>query len=359
MTDPGNPDPQIVSLRERIDALDDELLRLINERAAIARRVGEIKGEGPVYRPEREAQILRRLQAANPGPLPAEAVARVYTELISACRAVEAPLAVAFLGPRGTFSEEAAARRFGSSIQAAPCGSIEEVFRQVEARQVDFGVVPVENSSEGAVGRTLDLLLATPALISGEVLLPVHHCLMGKADALATVRRVYAHEQALGQCHEWLSQNLPRAERIAMVSNAEAARRAAEEGDSAALGSHTAAALYALTVLARNIEDNPNNTTRFAVIGHLAAPPSGRDKTSLVMSARNRPGAMHELLQPLADQGVSMSRLESRPSRTGMWEYVFFVDLEGHQQDPNVAAALDELRRRASFLKILGSYPAA
>jgi chorismate mutase/prephenate dehydratase len=359
MSEAGNADPQLLALRDRIDALDDELLRLINERAAIARRVGEIKGEAPVYRPEREAQILRRLQAANPGPLPAEAVVRVHTEIISACRAVEAPLAVAFLGPRGTFSEEAATRRFGSSVSAVPCGSIDEVFRQVEVRQVDFGVVPVENSSDGAVGRTLDLLLATPALISGEVLLPVHHCLMSKADGLAAVRRVYAHDQAFGQCHAWLSQNLASAERVSMVSNAEAARRAAEENDSAAIGSHSAAALYALQLLARNIEDNPNNTTRFVVIGHLAVPPSGRDKTSLVMSARNRPGAMHDLLQPLAEQGVSMSRLESRPSRTGMWEYVFFVDLEGHQQDPNVATALDELRRRASFLKILGSYPAA
>jgi chorismate mutase/prephenate dehydratase len=350
---------QLEGLRQQIDAIDDQLLQLVNQRAAIARRIGEIKGDGPVYRPEREAQVLRRMRDANPGPLPSEAVVGLYVEIISACRAAEAPIAVAFLGPRGTFSEEAAIKRFGSSVKGVPCASIDEVFRQVEAREAGFGVVPVENSTDGAVGRTLDLLLATPALITGEVLLPVHQCLMSKADDARAIQRVYAHGQSLGQCHQWLNQNLPAAQRVQMVSNAEAARRAAEEPDSAAIGSQAAAGLYDLKLLARNIEDNPNNTTRFAVIGHLVVAPSGRDKTSLVMSARNRPGAMHDLLEPLAEQGVSMTRLESRPSRTGMWEYVFFVDLEGHQQDPNVAAALEELRRRASFLKILGSYPAA
>jgi chorismate mutase/prephenate dehydratase len=350
---------EIRSLRDRIDAVDDQLLALMNERADLARRIGALKGDGPVYRPEREAQVLQRVMAGNPGPLPAEAVVHLFTEVISACRSLEESMAVAFLGPRGTFSEEAAVKRFGGLVQGVPCGSIDEVFRQVEARQVSFGVVPVENSTDGAVGRTLDLLLATAAKVCGEVLLPVHQCLMSRASERHAIARVYAHSQSLGQCHEWLNQHLPRAERVPMVSNAEAARQASQEDAAAAVGGRAAAALYALNLLAENIEDNPNNTTRFVVIGHLDVPPCGRDKTSLVMSALNRPGAMHALLEPLARHGVSMTRMESRPSRTGMWEYVFFVDIEGHQRDPAVAAALQELGERASFLKILGSYPAA
>jgi len=349
----------IRSLRERIDAIDEQILQLVNERAGVARRIGELKGEGPVYRPEREAQVLRRLTAANTGPLPAEAITHLFTEVMSACRALEDAMTVAYLGPRGTFSEEAAYKRFGASVHALPCGSIEEVFRQVEARQAGYGVVPVENSTEGAVGRTLDLLLATPATVCGEVLLPVHQCLMSRAAGLGEIGRVYAHSQSLGQCHEWLNQHLPRTERVAMVSNAEAARQASQEAGAAAIGSRTAASLYSLQLLAENIEDNPNNTTRFVVIGRDQVLPSGRDKTSLVMSARNRPGAIHELLAPLALHGVSMTRLESRPSRTGMWEYVFFVDLEGHLADAKVASALDEVRDRALFLKVLGSYPVA
>jgi len=350
---------EIRALRDRIDAIDDQLLQLVNERADLARRIGGLKGNGPVYRPEREAQVLRRLKDGNPGPLPADAVGRLFTEVISACRSLEDSMAVAFLGPRGTFSEEAALKRFGGAVQGVPCGSIDEVFRQVEARQVAFGVVPVENSTDGAVGRTLDLLLATAARVCGEVLLAVHQCLMSRASEWHGIARVYAHSQSLGQCHEWLNQHLPGAERVPVVSNAEAARQASQEEGAAAIGSRAATGLYQLNLLAENIEDNPNNTTRFVVIGDLDVPPSGRDKTSLVMSARNRPGAMHNLLEPLARHGVSMTRMESRPSRTGMWEYVFFVDLEGHQRDASVAAALQELGERASFLKILGSYPVA
>lgn len=349
----------IGTLRGRIDAIDDQLLQLVNERAELARRIGALKGEGSVYRPEREAQVLRRLREANPGPLSADAIAHLFTELISACRALEEPISVAFLGPRGTFSEEAALKRFGAGAAGVPCASIDEVFRLVEAGQVGLGVVPVENSSEGAVGRTLDLLLATTAKVCGEVLLPVHQCLMSASADRRAVKRVYAHSQSLGQCHEWLNQHLPRAELVPVVSNAEGARLASLEQDAASIGSRAAAVLYQLGLLAENIEDNPNNTTRFAVIGDLEVPPSGKDKTSLIMSARNRPGAMHDLLEPLARHGVSMTRMESRPSRTGMWEYVFFVDLEGHQRDEAVASALQELGERASFLKILGSYPAA
>ena len=350
---------QLRGLRDRIDALDDQILHLVNERAETARHIGELKGDGPVYRPEREAQVLRRVKASNPGPLPDETVEHLFTEVISACRALEDAMSVAFLGPRGTFSEEAARKRFGGSMKSLPCASIDEVFREVEARQVGFGVVPVENSTDGAVGRTLDLLLATPTRICGEVTLQVHQCLMSRSTDASAIARIYAHSQSLAQCHEWLNQNHPKAERVPVVSNAEAARMASQEESAGSIGSRAAAALYALNLLAENIEDNPTNTTRFVVIAHQDIPPSGRDKTSLVMSALNRPGAMHDLLTPFAQHGVSMTRMESRPSRTGMWEYVFFVDIEGHRQEPRVAAALEMLRERASFLKILGSYPAA
>jgi len=346
-------------LRDRIDSIDDEILRLVNQRAQLARDIGSLKGGGPIYRPEREAQVVHRLQDHNPGPLSATAIVRLFTEIISACRALEQALSVAFLGPRGTFSEEAALKHFGAQVTSQPCASIDEVFRAVEAQQVGYGVVPVENSTDGAVGRTLDLLLATPAHICGEILLPVHQCLMAKSTLGEPIRKIYAHAQSLAQCHAWLNQNLPQAERVSVLSNAEGARLASQEASAAALGSHTAAALYQLNVLVANIEDQPNNTTRFLVIADQQAARSGRDKTSLVMSAVNRPGAMHELLAPLAEHGVDMTRMESRPSRTGMWEYVFFVDLKGHQQEASVARALAQLRARASFLKILGSYPAA
>ena len=349
----------IKTLRSRIDAIDEQLLRLVNQRAQLAREIGELKGDGPVYRPEREAQVIARLRAANPGPLPADAIGHLFVEIISACRALEQAQSVAFLGPRGTFSEEAAVKHFGSQMHARACASIDEVFREVEAGQIGHGVVPVENSTDGAVGRALDLLLATPLSVCGEVQLAVHQCLMSKEPSAETVQRVYAHAQSLAQCHEWLNRNLPNVQRTPVVSNAEGARQAAQEQHAACIGSHAAADLYALQVLARNIEDQPNNTTRFVVISRQPTPPSGRDKTSLAMSTRNRPGAMHELLLPFAENGVDMTRLESRPSRTGLWEYVFFVDLKGHQQDANVARALEQLRERASFLKILGSYPTA
>ncbi|HEX6829661.1 MAG TPA: prephenate dehydratase [Burkholderiales bacterium] len=351
-------DDPLKQLRDRIDRLDDDLLRLLNERARLAQDVGRLK-EGSVYRPEREAQILQRLRVANGGPLSGETVGRLFSEIVSACRALEQPVSVAYLGPPGTYSEEAAQRRFGSSALMAPCASIDEVFREVEAGVVGYGLVPVENSTEGAIGRTLDLLLATTLKVCGEVPLPIHHALLSQTPDLASVIKVYAHPQSLGQCHEWLSQNLTRVTRAQAASNAEAARLASQEAGAAAIASRRAAALFGLQVLAENIEDDPRNTTRFLVIGNQDVGPSGRDKTSLVMSAQNRPGAVHDLLAPFSRNGVSMTRLESRPSRTGLWEYVFFVDIEGHQQDERVARALAEMRERAAFLKVLGSYPAA
>jgi chorismate mutase/prephenate dehydratase len=349
---------ELKQLRNRIDALDQEILKLVSERAAAAHAIGKLKGDGPVYRPEREAQVLRQITGRNPGPLPDQAVTHLFSEIISACRALEDALSVACLGPKGTFSEEAVVKHFGSQTPATLCGSIDEVFRAVEAGSVGYGVVPVENSTEGAVGRTLDNLLSTPLRICGEVVLPVHQNLLSRAATIAAVTRIYSHAQSLAQCSRWLNQNCPRAELVPVASNAEAARMAAE-ADTAAIAGRSAAELYGLPVLAANIEDEPNNTTRFAVIARQEVPPSGNDKTSLVMSIRNIPGAIHELLTPLARCGVSMTRLESRPSRTGLWEYVFFVDLEGHQTEDKVARALDEMRGIAAFLKILGSYPVA
>lgn len=351
-------DDALKQLRDRIDRLDDEILGLLNQRARLAQEVGLLK-EGSIYRPEREAQVLQRLRAANGGPLSGETVARLFGEIMSACRALEEPISVAYLGPPGTYSEEAAQRRFGSSARMVPCGSIDEVFREVEAGVVGYGLVPVENSTEGAIGRTLDLLLATSLKVCGEVPLPIHHALLGMSPDLASVTKVYSHPQSLGQCHEWLNQNLTQATRAQAASNAEAARLASREAGTAAIASRRAAELFGLTVLAENIEDDPRNTTRFLVIGDQEVGPSGRDKTSLVVSARNRPGAVHDLLAPFARYGVSMTRLESRPSRTGLWEYVFYVDIEGHQQDETVARSLAEMRERAAFLKVLGSYPAA
>jgi len=345
-------------IRKNIDALDARLVKLLSVRARLAQRIGRLK-EGAAYRPEREAQVLRGVLANNRGPLTDAALARLFTEIMSACRALEDSLTVAYLGPQGTFSQEAAAKHFGGLTALVPFASIDEVFRQVESGALGYGVVPVENSTEGAIGRTLDLLLSTPAKICGEVMLPIRQCLMSKGGKLAEVRKVYSHTQSLAQCQQWLARHLPRAERAAVVSNAEAARLAARERGAAAIGPQTAAALYGLKVIARNIEDEAKNTTRFLVIAEHDSAPSGRDKTSLVMSARNIPGAMHELLTPLAVNQVSMTRLESRPSRTGLWEYVFYVDVEGHQRDANVARALAELERKASFLKNLGSYPAA
>ncbi|MGH8671582.1 MAG: prephenate dehydratase [Burkholderiales bacterium] len=344
--------------RARIDAIDEEILKLVNRRAEHARAIGQLKN-GTVYRPERETQILRRLNANNHGPLPGESLTRIFQEIMSACRAVEKPLSVAYLGPPGTYSEEAAIRHFGGSVPAMACSSIDETLRSVEAGSVDYAVVPVENSTEGAVGRTLDLLLQTPLKIVGEIPVAIHQCLLARQTALKTLRCVYSHPQSLAQCHQWLNQHLPGVARVNCVSNGEAAQRAAAERGACAIAGKRAAKLYGLKILAENIEDDPKNTTRFLVLGRHDAARSGRDKTSLVMTTKNRPGAMLELLAPLAAQRVSMTKLESRPSRTGQWEYVFFADIEGHQDDARVAKALAGVREKAAFLKVLGSYPAA
>ncbi|MEX1073523.1 MAG: prephenate dehydratase [Burkholderiales bacterium] len=347
-------------LRTEIDALDGELVGLLQRRARLAQRIGALKGGASAYRPEREAEILRRVAARGGEPLPAAALTRVFREVISACRGLEQPIRVAYLGPPGTFSEQAVRRHFGGGVEALPAAVIDEAFRRCESGDAQFAVVPVENSTEGAVGRSLDLLLVTPLRICGEVELRVQQNLMAKAGELARVQRVYSHAQSLAQCSAWLNQNLPRAERVPVASNAEAAERASREAGAGAVAGEAAAERYGLQLLARAIEDDPNNTTRFLVLGALDPAPTGRDRTSLVMSAENRPGAVHALLTPLAEAGVSMTRIESRPARamrSALWEYVFYIDLEGHQKDARVAAALEALRRKAPFLKVLGSYP--
>ena len=346
-------------LRERIDAIDALVLELINERARCASDIGHLKGGAAVYRPEREAQVLRRLADLNVGPLPATAVDHLFVEIISACRALERQMQVAYLGPRGTYSEDAVAKQFGAQTILDPCATIAEVFRHVESGGSGYGIVPTENSTEGGIGMTLDLLLATRLRICGEVQLPIHHCLLSLMSTVGEIDTIYSHAQSLGQCNSWLARHVPAAARVPVASNAEAARRAAQEPRSGAIASQGAARLYGVPVIAENIEDEADNTTRFLVIADQDVAPSGRDKTTVVMSARNRPGGLTELLGPIAAHGVSMSRLESRPSRTSLWEYVFFVDLEGHQSDPAVAAALAAVRERAAFLKILGSYPIA
>jgi len=347
-------------LRDAIDRVDDGILEALNQRAKLAREIGTLKA-GQAYRPEREAQVLMRIKEKNQGPLASETVALLFREIMSACLALERPVTVAYLGPRGTFSERAALKHFGIAAEAMASASIDEVFRAVESGAADFGVIPVENSTEGAVGRSLDLMPQTPLKVCGEVVVRIHHHLMAKSKpaSFADVKRVFSHGQSLAQCHEWLNANLPKAERVAVSSNAEAARRAAEEAGSAAVAGEMAAEHYGLTILASNIEDEPNNTTRFLVLGDYAPKPSGRDKTSLILSARNRAGAVYEMLTPFATRGVSMTKFESRPSRVALWEYLFFVDIEGHRDDANVASALAEVERIAGYLKVLGSYPAA
>jgi chorismate mutase / prephenate dehydratase len=345
-------------LRVEIARLDAEILALLSERGALSQRAST-QGQGPLYGPEQEAQALRVLLKDNTGPLPAEAVQRIFREIMSAGIALERPVSVAYLGPQGTYSEAAVLKHFGGAPQALPQHSIDEVFRAVETGAVHFGVVPVENSTEGAVGRTLDLLLASTVQVSGEIGLRVRHNLMSTASDLARVKRVYSHAQSLGQCTEWLNQHLPHAERLSVSSNAEAARMAVSDAASAAIAGEVAAVRYGLRILAANIEDEANNTTRFLVIGQHDAGPSGCDRTSMVCSTSNRAGSVFHLLRTLADEGVSMSKFESRPSRTGLWEYVFYIDVEGHRSEPAVARALDAMKASAGFLKVLGSYPVA
>jgi chorismate mutase/prephenate dehydratase len=351
----------IQALRARIDEVDRRLVELLGERASLAQQVGALKEAeaAPVYRPEREAEVLRRVAAANTGPLPEAALRNIFREVISACRALERALRVAYLGPAGTFSELALLKQFGSSVDAVPCPSIDEVFRALEAGGVDFAIAPVENSTEGSITRTLDLLLAAPLSVVAEVSLPVNQHLLTRSGSMQGVVRICAHAQSLAQCVNWLNQHYPMLERQAVASNAEAARQASADPAVAAIAGEAAASRYELAPVASHIQDDPGNRTRFVVLGRQQTQPSGRDKTSLILAVPNRAGAVHEMLAPLAQHGVSMTRFESRPAKTGAWEYYFYVDIEGHERDPKVAQALEQLRGGCAFYKSLGSYPVA
>lgn len=360
----------ITRIRGRIDHVDRELHALLNERARLARAVGISKSRAgklvDFYRPEREAEVLRLVlernaAARSQGALRDEEVVRLFREIMSACLAQEEPLKVGFLGPEGTFSQTAVHKHFGHSVRALPLASIDEVFHEVEAGNADFGVVPIENSTEGSVNHTLDRFLVSPLQICGEVELRIHQNLMGNLGSLRDVKRVCSHPQSLAQCRQWLNERLPNAERIPEASNAEAARRARDERGTAAIAGVTAAEVYGLRILANEIEDRPDNTTRFLVIGRRTFGPSGKDRTTLLLSAGDTeaPGALYRLLEPLARNKISLTRIESRPSQRRKWDYVFFIDLDGHVEDAPVKRALAKLKTRASLYRVLGSYPKA
>jgi chorismate mutase / prephenate dehydratase len=353
----------LAELRIQIDDIDQQLLALLNRRALLAQEVGEVKKrEGtPFFRPDRVAQVIEKIQLASRGPLKAEHLAAIWREIMSACLALESPVRVAYLGPSGTFSEQATLAFFGQSIEHVPCASIDEVFRVTAAGGASYGVIPVENSTEGVVSRSLDLLLNTPLHIIGETSLMVRHNLLRSIDNMDGIQSVYAHPQALAQCQDWLTAHLPNAERHAAASNAEGARLASTNPAWAGIASERAASQLGLHMPARGIQDDASNRTRFAVVclpQILPAPDaSGKDCVSLVVSVANRPGAVHDLLVPLKTHGVSMTRFESRPARSGQWEYYFYIDLQGHPSQVNVRAALSELQQLCAFYKVLGAYP--
>ena len=353
-------------IRRRIDEIDARLQQLINERATIAQQVGVAKGELAAavdyYRPEREAEVLRAVLARNEGPMRDEEMLRLFREIMSACLAQQDPLKIGFLGPEGTFTQTAVYKHFGHSVRALPFHTIDEVFQEVECGAADFGVVPIENSTEGSVNNTLDMFLTSPLKIAGEIELRIEQHLMSKHKGLDKIERICAHDQSLAQCRGWIRENLPQVELIGMSSNAAGARRARDEDGTAAIGPEVAADVYDLQILVNNIEDRPDNATRFLVVGRELLEPTGDDKTTLLLSTADTAGGagvLHHLLQPLASHGISMTRIESRPSRRKNWDYVFFIDLDGHAAEPPVADALAELEQQASLFKVLGAYPKA
>ena len=357
--------PTLPELRQQIDHIDTQIQTLINQRARCAQQVADVKKvEDPsissFYRPEREAQVLQMVMQRNQGPLAGETVARLFREIMSACLALESPLRIAFLGPNGTFTHTAAIKHFGHAALTSPLATIDEVFREVEAQSVNYGVVPVENSSEGVVNHTLDCFMGSSLKIIGEVELRIHqNLLVADGTQIKNISRIYSHQQSLAQCRKWLDAHFPKVERVAVSSNAEAARMVKNEWHSAAIAGETAAELYDLKVLHEKIEDNPNNTTRFLIIGTEDVAPSGDDKTSLIVAAHNEAGALYHILEPFYRNHISLTRIETRPAQNDIWSYVFFIDFEGHQQQPHVKAVLDELKGRVRDLRILGSYPKA
>ena len=363
MTETQNKAVKLDIIRKEIDGLDEQIQELISERARLAFRVREskdaLKGAVDYFRPEREAQVLRAVIERNQGPLSNSEMLRLFREIMSACLAQQEPLSVAYLGPEGTFTQQAVNRHFGHSVQALSMPSIDEVFEQVQAGDADFGVVPVENSTQGIVSHTLDMFLLSDLKVCGEIELRVHQNLLTLATTVEQIERVYSHEQSLSQCKSWLRTHLPGVELISVGSNSEAARRVRNAPEAAAIAGRPAAQIYGLPVLFSDIEDHPDNTTRFLVIGRQIFAPSGEDKTTLLLSGHEGPGLLYGLLKPFQEHGVNMTRIESRPSRHGKWAYVFFVDLEGHADDENVKAALKDLEKVSKLSRVLGSYPRA
>ncbi len=359
-------DDDLEKLRGRIDQIDDQLLELFNQRARCAVEVAEVKralnqGEEDInfFRPDREAQVIKRLKSLNQGPLSNDEVGRLIREVMSACLALEQPLKIAYLGPEGTFTQSAALKHFGHSVSTVPMSSIPDVFSSVKSGHADYGLVPVENSTEGVISHTLDMFIDSNLKVCGEVEIRIHHHLANLSQDSSRIRHIYSHQQSFAQCRRWLDQNFPGIERIPVSSNAEAARLASVEDDAAAICGLPAVEIFDLKICHENIEDLSDNTTRFVIIGNQDVDPSGNDKTSLLISTRNVPGALLGLLQPLADNGISMNKIESRPAQGHKWAYVFFIDIDGHQRDADVATALNQLKQQASLFKILGSYPKA
>ena len=346
-------------LRKKIDEVDRELIELLTKRANLALEVGHVKQEfgSVVYRPEREQQVLDKVTGLNPGPIKSDGIVSIWREIMSACRAIEADINVAYLGPVGTFSETATLEFFGHSVSLSPKATLDEIFRSVELGQCQYGVVPIENSSEGAISRTLDLLLETSLLITGEISIPIRHVLMSESGHLDGVTHVLAHPQALAQCQQWLTQHAPNLHRESVSSNAQAALEASKNPHYAAIAGANAAEKYNLKMIEQGIQDDAHNRTRFVIIGHHIAAPTGKDQTSLILSVKNEAGAVYKLLEPFSKHGVSMTRFESRPARKGTWEYHFYIDIDGHQDDANVAQSLKVLKEITSFYKCLGSYP--
>ena len=349
-------------IRKKIDDIDRQIQDLINHRVEHAVEIAQIKRQSEnteFYKPDREAQVLREVISRNRGPMPNDEMGRIFREIMSATLSVESEISVAVLGPIGTYTQAAAQKHFGKSAKIVLKHTIEDVFRAVQTHDADYGVVPVENSSEGAVTHTLDLLIETPLKICGEVELRIRHCLLSQDKDTSKIVRVFSHSQSLAQCRRWLTTHLQTAEKKAVASNAEAAKKVSLETGTAAIASKAAAEVYGLNILAEDIEDSPGNTTRFLLIGHNDVPVSGIDKTSLLIAGKNKPGILYKLLEPLARNGLDMTRIESRPSRTGLWEYVFFIDISGHADDEEVLAVLSELEEIAGMYKVLGSYPVA
>lgn len=350
-------------IRAQLDSLDDQILTLISQRATLAIEVGKIKRETDkeqaFYRPEREAQILQNVIKKNPGPLTTTQVTTIFRPLLTACLNLQQPIKVAFLGPEGTYSQAAVYKHFGAETMTLSTPTIERVFREIESTNASYGVVPIENSTTGVIKPTLDALLLSPLKICGEIILPVQQHLLGLQKDLNSIERVYAHEQSLMQCQHWLDNNLPKAERIAVSSNGAAAKLAASDAHSAALASDLAAMLYHLQLIALHVTDKPQNETRFLILGEQKIAPSGNDKTSLLIASPHTPGSLFDLIKPFVDHGVNISLIESRPSHDRNWSYLFFLDIEGHQEDLPVKKALEVLAKKTIMLDILGSYPKA